>query len=474
MLNNNLNGMKHFLSSKFCQGSRCLFLLLLVNLSPLDADADSTNEYSANSSDIKAAAQAYELTSEEERQLTAQANGFAFRLFRQTRGDDSQVLSPLGVTFALSMLNNGTAGQTRQEISQALGFGNASLDAVNAFCRKQLTKGNTLDPLACMPLASSVWVNQPSQLLPDFKKTAADYFDATAESRNFTDGQTLAAINRWGSSHTNGMIPSVLESLSPSDVSYLLNAVYFKGTWTLKFDPAKTKKEAFGSTGMTLPMMYQHKRVFYKEDATCQALRLPYGNESFCMTVFLPREDKTIGEVLTLLESGQWDDRYRQMEVNEVDVKLPQMDQTTSLPLNDAVQALGIKRAFDAGLAEFPLFCSQNTYLYMLKQDVRLKVDEEGTSAQTISGGTIVFDPPVYTFHANRPFLYVISEKSSGLIYFIGQMTDGTPTDIPASISATPVSHPSASTLYDLLGRPIQGTPQPGLYIREGKKIMVK
>ena len=451
-------------------------LLFFACLSSVDAGATDVYMCTEDFNDFKPVDQPYALTAEEERQLTTQANGFAFRLFRQTRDNNSHVLSPLGVTYALSLLNNGAAGQTQQEISQVLGFGGASLEAVNAFCRKQLSKGNTLDPLTPMPLASSVWVNMPFQLLSNFKKTATDYYEATVENCNFADGQTLATINQWASDHTNGMIPEVLNSISPLAASYLLNADYFKGTWTLKFDPAKTKKEAFGSTGMTVPMMYQHKRVYYMEDATCQTLRLPYGNESYCMTVFLPREDKTIDEVLSLLESGQWDDRYRQMEVQEVDVKLPRMDVTTNLPLNDAVQALGMKRAFDADYAEFPRLCNQNTYLYLLKQNVRLTIDEEGTEATSISGGTIVFDPPVYKFHANRPFLYVISEKSSGLIYFIGQMTDGTPTDIPAGIGKTTESRPSVSTLYDLLGRPLQeDTPQQrGLYIREGKKIVVK
>ena len=362
-----------------------------------------------------------------EQELASQCNGFAFRLFGATRGSGDMAVSPLSVTYALSLLNNGASCETREEISQALGFGNTSLETVNAFCHKVMTTSDALDPQTRMQLANAVFVNEPCQLLPGFQSTATQYYDAWLESRDFHDGQTLSAINQWGSDHTNGMIPEVLneQTFDPNAVSYLLNAVWFKGTWTLKFDPAETQEEAFGSKGETVPMMYMKKRLYYCENDICQALRMPYGNESFSMTVLLPREGKTLDDVLGHLES-EWADSYLRMPWAEVDVKIPRMDITTSLELNKAMKSMGMERAFNASQAEFPYFCDHDTYVGLLKHDGRLKMDEEGTEAAAIT--TIIIPPGLepgttYEFHADRPFLYVISEATSGLIFFIGQMT---------------------------------------------------
>ena len=120
-----------------------------------------------------------ELSDEQLRELAGKANGFAFRLFNQTRGDEDMVLSPLSVTYALSLLNNGASGQTRHEISEALGFGSdADLNAVNAFCHKVMEASDSLDTQTRMQLANAVFVNEPCRQLPQFQSTAERYYNA--------------------------------------------------------------------------------------------------------------------------------------------------------------------------------------------------------------------------------------------------------------------------------------------------------
>ena len=445
------------------------------------------------------------LTAEEEQRLTVCSNGFAFNLFGKAREGSSMVLSPLSVTYALSLLNNGADGQTRQEISSTLGFGDAGMDAVNAFCRKMLTRSGQLDSLTQVETASAVFVNRPFTLLPAFRQTAEQYYDAAAESLDFADSQSLGIINQWADDHTHGMIPRVLGMLDPGIVSYLLNAVYFMGTWTQKFDPAETRREPFGGKGDKVWMMHLQDNMYYDENETFQVLQLPYGNRSYTMTVLLPREGKDIADVLGQIDGRQWQ-RSFSIRREMVDVKLPRMDVTSDVQLDGVLRSLGMQRAFDQWAAEFPYFCDTETYVGRVSQKARLKLDEEGTEASAV---TVVTTPPgdeehtpqTYEFHADRPFLYVISEQATGAVYFIGQYMGKTSSPGPEGDLVTPSTHwqfkdaeqgnaseqiavfndrkqeavlkqEAVAPGYGLQGRRLSGTPQRGLYIREGRKVI--
>ena len=222
-----------------------------------------------------------------EQQLVISNNDFAFNLFRLTRGETSSVISPLSITFALGMLNNGAAGQTMEEINRTLGFGEAGADAINAFCYKMLTESNTLDEKTKALIANTIFVNEGLgyQLQDGFIEKVNEFYNAQPQSRDFNDGQTMDVINQWASDHTEAMIQEVLheETFNPLAVSYLLNAIYFKGEWTVPFDVANTKDEAFGG-GPVVPMMHKpYTEFLYAENDLYQTVTLPYGIGSYNM-----------------------------------------------------------------------------------------------------------------------------------------------------------------------------------------------
>ena len=405
-----------------------------------------------------------------ERQLIANNNDFAFNLFRKARGNESIVLSPLSITYALGMLNNGADGQTLQEINQTLGFGEAGADAINAFCQKMLIEASTLDDKTKALIANTIFVNEGLgyRLQDDFVKKVNDYYNAQPQSRDFNDGETMDVINQWANDHTEGMIPEVLnkESFKPSAVSYLLNALYFKGAWSKPFDAAETKEESFGG-GEVVPMMHKPYTDFeYTENDIYQAVNLPYGNGAYKMSIFLPREDKTIGNVLEVLNGSNW-------KVNgfiEVDVKLPRFETDTKLNLVKIMKDLGMPTAFTE-YAEFPYFCNVPNYISNMFQVAKIKLDEEGTKAAAVTvietGETSI--PQTAKFHATRPFLYVISEQSTGAIFFIGQYLGATTTGItsPRIQKST-----EDDTIYNLSGQRISTPSAKGIYIRNGKKVV--
>ncbi len=364
-----------------------------------------------------------------EQTLVNSNNDFAFNLFRQVTSQKSEIVSPISITYALGMLNNGAAGETQAEINKVLGFGETGADGINAFCQKMLAEAPKLDKLTKVMIANNIYMNKDYELKPDFISKAKTFYDATPETRDFHDGKTLGVINKWGSDHTEGMIPEVLtgDEFDPNAVSYLLNAIYFKGAWSEKFDKGNTKNELFhGYNGDTqVPMMHQEHEFNYTETDDCQALRLPYGNNAYSMTILLPKEGKTVSDVLPTLTAETWL-QYQWMGNAIVDVKLPSFESESNINLTTIMSALGMPKAFTPA-AEFPDFCNVPTCIDLMKQVAKIKLNEEGTEAAAVTVIGIKMtaldpgEPQHVEFHATRPFLYVISEKSTGAIFFIGQ-----------------------------------------------------
>ena len=362
-----------------------------------------------------------------EQELVNSNNDFAFNLFRKVTSQKSEIVSPISITYALGMLNNGAVGETQAEINKVLGFGETGADGINAFCRKMQTEAPKLDKLTKVMIANTIYMNKGYELKTDFISKAKTFYDATPETRDFADGKTRDVINKWGNDHTEGMIPEVLkkEEFDPSAVSYLLNAIYFKGAWAEKFDKSNTKKETFKgySVETQVAMMHQEHEFNYAETDDCQVLRLPYGNNAYSMTILLPKEGKTISNVLAALTAETWQ-RYQWMDSAIVDVKLPRFESKSDVDLTKIMPALGMPKAFIPS-AEFPNFCNVQTYIGLMKQVAKIKLNEEGTEAAAITviglNMAMPSEPQRVTFHATRPFLYVISERSTGAIFFVGQ-----------------------------------------------------
>ena len=449
----------------------------------IDCPEDYEELYSVSCKDFNFSASDFDAPkeielAEGEQELINSNNDFAFNLFRKARGDKSKILSPLSITFALGMLNNGADGQTLKEINQTLGFGEAGADAINAFCQKMLKESNTLDEKTKALIANTIFVNEGCgyRLQEGFIDKANTFYDAQPQNRDFNDGETMDVINQWASDHTEGMIPTVLDTLTyrPDNVSYLLNALYFKGIWSSPFRKENTQDEPFGG-GDDVPMMHQEKSVRYAENDFYQAVRLPYGNGAYRMDIFLPREDKTVGEVLESLNGSNWQPKY---EYRSVDLKLPRFETDTNQGLIEIMSDLGMPSAFSVFNAEFPYFCNVPIFISQMFQVAKIKLDEEGTEAAavTVIGEATSGMPPVpKPFHANRPFLYIISEQSTGAIFFIGQYTGGVTADIRTGIIGTKAEPKSAANnqIYNLAGQKVNASYK-GIVIQNGKKYIIK
>lgn len=384
-----------------------------------------------------------ELTSEQ-MQLVNHSNDFSFNLFRQiidskSNDDKNQsiIVSPISITYALGMLNNGAAGNTQDQINKVLGFEDTGTEGINNFCSKMLYKAPQLDSLTKVMIANNIYLNKNYQLKPEFTKIANTYYNAYPETRDFNDGKTMDVINKWASDHTEQMIKKILNegSFNPDAVSYLLNAIYFKGEWTTKFDKDRTQVEEFIPAGDTqehieCQMMHLEETMEYAEIDGYQVLRLPYGNKSFQMTILLPIVEVDKAIALPAAPSAKtWNNICKnKWQSLVVHLALPRIETTTDIDLSEIMSALGMSDAFNPDKADFSKFCNSATYIGMMKQVAGIKLDEEGTEASAVTAiGMIntVFSPEqnMMYFYANHPFFYIISETNSNAIFFIGQYT---------------------------------------------------
>ena len=369
-------------------------------------------------------------------------NQFAFDLFKKVSENDggkSMIISPLSVTFALGMVNNGAVGETQREISEALGYHEESIDDLNSYCKTMLEQVTKIDPSTNLEIANMALVNKMSVPLKDgFTKSVENYFEANVCYKDFSKEDIHSYVNHWCDKKTHGMIKEFFrDPLPPSLYAIFLNATYFKGIWTNKFKKGDSKKEKFTSMDgnkISVNMMHQQDKFNYGAiGGVCSMLTLPYGNQAFRMVLVLPEEGKTIDELRNSLSQDLWKDIVNRQAGLEVDVKIPSFETEIGLlSLRKVLTDLGIKRAFGGLECDFSRMCDLQISINDVLHKAKIKVDEEGSEAAAITaviasvaanGPIIKKEPKTVEFHAERPFIYAITEVSTGAILFIGQYT---------------------------------------------------
>jgi len=370
--------------------------------------------------------------SDEEQTLVKPINDLGFNMFRKVGAKKSILLSPLGMTYALGLINNGAGGDTRKQISTLLGCNDAAVPLVNNFCRKMLTEAPQLDKLTKMEINNNFFSKEGYTPKSAFTRVARDDYQAILSSVDFSSQKSVDEINQQVSRQSNGMIPQVLDkpSLDPTMGFAFVNVIYFKSVWTDKFRKSLTMDEVFkGEDGKetTVPMMTQDRKFLYTENDLCQTLCLPYSNGAFQMIILLPKEGKTVSEVAQSLSADSWDQMEEEMRRVYVDVKLPRFETSSDEDLTSTMKALGMPSAFSVTKANFSNLFDLAAYIGMIRQMGRIKVDETGTEATVATllqgriAGLDLTPPDPVRFHATHPFLYFIREWSTGTIFFIGQ-----------------------------------------------------
>lgn len=366
-----------------------------------------------------------------EKEMVKSDQSFAFDFFANVFDEESVaedrnfMVSPLSLSMALAMTWNGAAGETKSAMQHTLKMGDYTEEELNSYYKKLKEALLKTDPTTKLSIANAIFTNQSVVINPDFIHTNETWYDATIQPVDFSLPSTTGIINQWASDYTNGLIKKVIDSTDTLDLMYLLNAIYFKGIWTSEFDPLLTAKMPFtyedGSTKQ-VDMMQQKARFNYTEDQTLQLVQLPYGNQAFSMMVLLPKAGKKLQDVVAATrQSGYWSDLKSGLHEAEVDLFLPKFKTEYSKYLNDVLTKMGMGIAFTDD-ADFSGMTDLPSRISFVKQDSYISTDESGTEAAAVTtvGMVITSLPQQVVFKADKPFIYLIQENSTGAILFMG------------------------------------------------------
>ena len=358
--------------------------------------------------------------------------GHSFSLDFLDRVDSSvrtnYVVSPLSMQFLLGMVLNGANGETADEICTVLGYGRGEKEAVNEYCYSMLSQLPVMDKKTDLGIANALFADNSLPVLSSYKTTVSKYYRPEIANLDFSDRRnSLNTINRWCSENTKGMIDNMIDELDPNVSLYLFNALYFKGMWQEKFNKASTASELFtceSGQKTRLAMMKQKQDHPYAENEVFQSVSLSYGNSAYTMTVLLPKPGYGTSDVISFLKEIGWDEFRYSLHSSEVDLWLPRFETAYKFEAKKILSEMGMNLAFESG-ADFSALSENPLFLQFVNQNAVIRVDEEGTEAAAITEGGFgeMAPPPIpsATFHADHPFLYLISERGTGAILFAGK-----------------------------------------------------
>jgi len=365
-----------------------------------------------------------------ETDLISSDNKFGFKLFKEIVNydrDKNVFISPLSVGLALGMTYNGAGGTTREAMHATLELQDLTLEEVNEAYQSLMELLLNLDPKVLFQIANSIWYRQDFSVEQEFIDLNKTFFNAEVTSMDFSAPGAVDIINGWISDNTNGKIKEMIDRIDPLTVMFLINALYFKGTWTYEFDPEDTKDDLFhlaDGTQKPCKMMTQEASFYYYRNENFRAIDLPYGVGDFSMTVFLPEIGVSVDDVISSFNQENWDQWINSLAQDNGRLYFPKFKLEYKLKMNDVLKALGMEIAFSGGADFSGINPNAALYISRVLHNTFVDVNEEGTEAAAVTVVEIKESSAGLDMRINRPFVFVIREKYSGTILFMGKIVE--------------------------------------------------
>ena len=355
----------------------------------------------------------------------------AFPLFAEvnaiTGANENFTISPLSLSEMLVMASNGANGETRKQINSIIGANdNISKESLNEAFNGLNEYLARVDSKTTFTTANSVWIDEGFKVKPEFlsdKKLIGETFN-----QKLSTIKTMDDINKWCDIKTSGCIKDILtEPLDDYCRMVLANALYFKGMWKNKFSKDDTKEKEFTNSDGSkskVQMMHQANNFLAYEGIDMDFAEFPYGNDNYCMDVFLPHEDKKLDECMKDFDQKTFEEYLKKAAMGEILVEMPRMKLNYKTSLVKPLKAMGMTDAFSDD-ADFSGISNEKTYISDVIQATFVNVDEEGTEAAAVTIATMkndIMPMRTSTFFMNRPFAYIIREKTTGTILFMGKV----------------------------------------------------
>ncbi|AFY44740.1 serpin family protein [Nostoc sp. PCC 7107] len=362
-------------------------------------------------------------------------NKFGFKLFSEILTAESSekniFISPSSLAIALAMTYNGASGSTQKAMAKTLELQGMSLAEINSNYANLKSLLENPDANVQLNIANSLWVNQDVTLRPDFLQRNQEFYQAKIANLDFKSASALSSINNWVNDNTRGKISKIVDKIEPNQALFLINAIYFKGQWSEKFDKNQTTEHPFYSaSGQKKPhmMMSQTGEYQYYENEQFQAVSLPYGKDKkVSFYIFLPKQNSNVKTFYQNLNAENWEKWLTQFKSQDGFIRLPKFKTDYEVTLNDALKALGMQEAFSkqANFSEM----GKDLAISQVKHKTFVEVNEEGTEAAAATSVGIVTTslrekPEPFRMIVDRPFFCAIRDNQTGSILFMGSILE--------------------------------------------------
>ncbi len=361
-------------------------------------------------------------------ELVSSSNTFGINVFQQLveqNISENIFMSPTSLAMALSMTYNGADGDTQEAMARALELHGMSLEEVNQASAALMERLRNLGEDIHLDMANSLWAREGEEFGADFLKRNEEFYGAKISTLDFSDPKAPSIIDAWVKEKTGGKIEKIVEQIPGGIILYLIDAVYFKGAWAVKFDRQYTRERDFtlldGSKKKVPMMMTGSKDFKYLKGDNFDAVGLPYGDGSVSMYIFVPHRESSLKGFYGELRAGNWDDWMSRFQQSEITVVMPRFNLEYDIVLNDALANLGMGVAFDPNAADFSRMCSGKVWIDEVKQKTFLEVNEEGTEAAAVASVKMKKGPGVYV---DRPFFCAIRDNDTGAILFVASVVE--------------------------------------------------
>ncbi|XP_047468057.1 leukocyte elastase inhibitor-like isoform X2 [Mugil cephalus] len=394
-------------------------------------------------------------------------NTFSLALLKKLSEEDKAAnvfFSPFSISAALAMVMLGAKGNTFTQISEVLGFSEAEQlhtqiqqsTRLPQYLLKCLKPQNPQDEIHssfkqllsslikdnapyALSLANRLYGEQTYRFIEKFLADSKQYYNAELETVDFKKGAEEARvnINSWVEKQTQDKIKDLLKpgAVDDTTVLVLVNAIYFKGSWSQQFDEKLTTDGLFRinkNDTKSVKMMRQTNKLLLSiiAEANLQILEMSYEGKDLSMLIFLPNdiEDDTTGlekleKELTYEKFTEWT-RPDMMSHTEVEVQLPRFKLEESYDLKEVLTSMGMVDAFEFGKANFTgMSTATNLVVSQVVHKSFVDVNEEGTEAAAATGVIVVERSAMIpsVFNADHPFLFFIRHNPSMTVLFAGR-----------------------------------------------------
>jgi serine protease inhibitor len=365
--------------------------------------------------------------------LIESESSFAFDIFRKVVEkagvSENVIISPLSISYALSMTLNGANGTTRNSMLEALRVNGISPEIINNSYKNLSEALLNVDSRILISIANSVWTEKNFVVKKPFTGILTGFYNAESKSFDITDPHAPDAMNSWIENKTNGLIKNMIDKLNDNSVMLLINAIYYKGKWKSQFDAKNTVQRSFnkpGGVSVVVPMMKQTDDFKVFTGGGFSVAEFPYGQGNFVMDVILPDDHNGVNGIIPLLNNSNLKTWLNQMGNRETDLSFPRFKYGYKKQLKDVLTDMGMGVAFSI-YADFSNISDRDLLINDVTHQAFIETNEEGTEAAAATIVDIgVTSLPVgrLTLSIDHSFIYIIREITTNTILFMGRVAD--------------------------------------------------